>query len=240
MPSGLRCATIPRMSNPYSQFAPETFQPQAPPPNCSAFKPWQIVLLAVGGGGLAMLVACGGLLYVGVTGISNREPTDAEREVVVSAADLEPYGAEPSRLAEREVWNAKRNLDGTLEIEYEYDQDRARGNDDTLAVLSTVELHGSDSSARESFGMLIAAYQIGFGVSGVQSRQQQHQMAGVDQSHFSLILNDSQNPVGNMVVVRSGKRVHGLLVIGVYFDDPATLEAVLRPTIERSATLSAP
>src|SRR5687767_13925382 len=111
MPSGLRCATIPPMSNPYSQFTPESFQPLAPPPKRSAFKPWQIVLLAVGGGGLAMLVACGGLLYVGVTGISNREPTDAERQVVVSAADLEPYGAEPSRLAEREVWNAKRNLD---------------------------------------------------------------------------------------------------------------------------------
>ena len=227
------------MSNPYSPFAEGTFQPQAPPPKRPAFKAWHIIVLAVGGGLLAVLLACGGLLYVGMTGISSREPTDEERQAVITATDLAAYGAEPERLDEREVWNTKRNLDGTLEIEYEYDQDLAPGDDDTLAVLSTVELHHSDSSARESFGMMISAYKIGFGVSGVQSREQPHRMAGVDQSHFSLILNDGQNPVGNMVVVRAGKRVHGLLVIGVYFDDPATLEAILRPTIERSATLPA-
>lgn len=229
---------MPRMTSPYSPFSAQSFQPQGPPPR-RGLKPWQIALLAVFGGGLVMLVVCGGLFYVGMTGISNREPTEAERAVVLTATDFAPhYGSQPQRLAEREVWNTKRNFDGTLEIEYEYDQDLAPGGDDVLAVLSSVELHPSESSARESFNMLIGAYKIGFGISGVQAREQSGSMPGMDQTHYSLILNQNQFPVGNMVVVRAGQRVHGLVVIGVYFDDPAALGELLRPTVDRSATLS--
>ncbi len=226
------------MSTPFAQFSESAFQPQ-PPPRRSGMKTWLIVLLASGGAVACLLVACGGLMYLGATGISNREPTDAERAVLITADDLAPFGAQPSKHDQREVWNTKKNFDGTLEIEYDYDPELAPGDDDPLMVTSQVELAGSESDARESYAILLAAYQLGFRISGVKSREQSHQMAGVDQCHFSLILNGDGDPVGNMAVLRAGKRLHGLMIVGVYFDDPATLESLLRPTIERSAALSA-
>ncbi|HEX5104885.1 MAG TPA: hypothetical protein VFV87_13790, partial [Pirellulaceae bacterium] len=147
---------------------------------------------------------------------------------------LQPFGVQVVRQAEREVWLTKRNLDGSLEIEYEYDPERAPGAGEDISLMSSASIEPSESSARESFGMTLAAYRLGFGIYDVQARELPHAMPGADQSHFALIVKDG-NPVGNMVVVQQGKRVHGLLLIGLYFDDPQELDDLLRPTIDRSA-----
>ena len=216
----------------FQQFAEGAFQP-AYAPKRSGVKIWLIVAGAIGGALLLGLVVCGGLIYVGMAGVATREPTDAERQTLVTIRDLESFGVEAGRLEEREVWQSKRNLDGSLEIEYEYDPDLAPGPGEMISLMSSAEINSTESSARESFNMTIAAYQLGFGLYDVQSRDQSHAMAGVDQSRFALIVKN-EKPVGNMIVVRQGKRVHGLLLIGLYFEDPQELEDLLRPTVERS------
>ena len=221
------------MNSNFSPYAdppyPGPFEPQ---PRRSSFKIWMIVAAVVTGSLLVGLAACGGLVWVGMTGISNRPPTPEEKRALVTIGDLEPFGVEISRREEREVWQTKRHLDGSLEVEYEYDPDRAPGPGESITLMSSVTIEDSEASARESFGMTIGAYQLGFGISGVQSREQSYGMAGVDRSHFALIV-AKEKPVGNMVVIQQGKRVHGLLLIGLYFDDPRELESLLRPKLDQ-------
>jgi hypothetical protein len=212
--------------------------PRPPPlPRSSRANTWLIVAAAAAGALFLGLVACGGLLYLGATGISRRAPNDEERQAVVTIRDLEPLGARVAHQDQREVWLAKRNFDGSLEISYEYDPDRAPGKGHEFTVRSSVEIDPSESSARETYGLTIGAYDLGLRVGGAQSRQLPHTMAGADQSHFALILKND-HPVGNMAVVRQDKRVHGLLITGLYFDDPRQLESLLRPTVTRSGVLS--
>jgi hypothetical protein len=220
-------------TSPFAE-APFQQQPFEPPARRSSAKIWLIVAAAVAGLLLLGLLACGGILFLGMKGISNRPPTEQERQAVVTIGDLAPFDVQIARQEEREVWQTKRNLDGGLEIEYEYDPERAPGPAEAITLMSSVNIDDSEASARETYGMTIGAYQLGFRVYDVQSREQSHRMTGVDQSHFALVVTD-EKPVGNTVVIRQGKRVHGLLLIGLYFEDPKTLEDLLRPTIDRSA-----
>jgi hypothetical protein len=226
------------MSSNRPHFPDATFHgPSATLSTPSRAKTWVIALAAAGVTLLLGIVACGGLLYVGATGVSRRPPSDEERQAVLTIDDLAPFGVEPVNQQQREIWQTKRNLDGSLEVEYEYDPERAPTADDTITVMSSVTIDRSESSARETYALAIGAYQLGFGVFGVRARQQSHTMTGVDQSYFASIVKDDQL-VGNMVVIRQAKRVHGLLLIGLHFDDPAQLESLLRINIEKSATLS--
>lgn len=181
---------------------------------------------------LLSILAGGGLLYLGMTGISSREPSVEEKQSLVTIRDLEPYGAEIAEAEKREVWKAKRNLDGTLEIEYEYDPDLAIGPGDNITLQSSVDIEHTEKDARQTFSLNIAACKTGMRIYGVKTRDQQHTMADVDQSYFALVVKD-EKPVGNMVNVRKGKHVYSLLVIGIFFNDPVTLEEILREKIER-------
>jgi hypothetical protein len=184
------------------------------------------------------LLVCGGLVYLGMAGISSREPTSEEKMAVVTIRDLEPYGVEIAEVESREVWKTKRNVDGSLEIEYEYDPDLAPGPGDKVILQGSVDIEHTEKDARQTFSLNIMASQTGMRIYGATTRDQQHTMADVDQSYFALVMKN-EKPVGNLVSVRKGKHVYGLLVINIYFDDPHTLEEMLREKIdqgERSLT----
>jgi hypothetical protein len=40
-----------------------------------------------------------------------------------------------------------------------------------------------------------------------------------------------------MVIVRQGNRVHGLLIVGIYFESASELEGILQPKLEASAQI---
>ena len=103
------------MSAPFSNFSEAALPPQ--PPLKRPARWWLWALLAAGGTLFVFCLGCGGLLYLGASGVSSREPTDAERQTVVSVVDLAPFGIAADKLAERETWRTKRNLDGSLEID---------------------------------------------------------------------------------------------------------------------------
>src|SRR5262245_30325007 len=98
------------MSSNFPQFSESAYQPSIEPPaRRSGCKTWMILMAALGGSVLLGLLACCGLIYVGMTGISSRPPTDQERQAVVTIDDLRNHGVEAARQEEREVWLTKRN-----------------------------------------------------------------------------------------------------------------------------------
>lgn len=220
------------MSNSPSPFSDQTPQPGFQPVPRRRYNTIGIVAAAGLSGLLLCCLCCGGLVYLGSTGISSREPSAEEKSAVVTIRDLEPHGVMPAELEKREVWKTKRHFDGTLEIEYEYDPELAAGAGDAVTMQSSVSIEHTEKDASQAFSITIMAYQTGLRISGVKSREQQHAMADVDQTHFALLLKDDQ-PVGNMLVIRKGKRIYGVLIVGIYFDDPAQLEEIVREKIKQ-------
>jgi hypothetical protein len=83
--------------------------------------------------------------------------------------------------------------------------------------------------------MAIQATQLG--VSLVQQRALDPEEAPLelgDQAYWATI-RQADAPVGNFVVVRRGRIVHTLLVLGFYFGEPDQAETLLAPAIEKSS-----
>lgn len=195
-----------------------------------------LILGIVGGSSLLLCLGCGGLAYLGMKGVSHRQPTAREEQAVFTMADLEAWGVEQTKLSEREEWNAKKNFDGSLEIEYEYDPEKS-GDDDAFSLISSVEINPTEKDARESFGMAVTAYSVGLKIGGTTSQKQEIALPWADQSHFALIQH-SNITVGNMAVIRKGKRLHAIVLIGHVFENPAELAEAMRPKVEVSAGLT--
>ena len=210
------------------------FDPYAPrsAPNGFNWKLW----LTVGGAVCLALCGCLGFLVVGAIGIPRADPTPEERQALVTIDDLVPFGAQPVNQDQREVYSAKRNLDGSVEISYDYDADRAPKGDEVFTLSSAVEINLSERSARESFGTTIGAFKLGLGIYDVEAEKDPYEMPGVDQSYFASIRTKSV-PVGNMVVVRKGKMLHSVLLVGLHFDRAEDLAAILEGKIARAEAL---
>ena len=224
--------TQPPQMSPYSP--PLAHQPQVKKRGVSVVL---IVLGVVGGGALMVVLLCAGLLFLGMRGISSRQPTAQEKQAVFTVADLAPRGIPQTKLPEREEWNCKKNFDGSLEIEYEYDPEKS-GDDQVFRLMSSVEIEPSEEDARESFGMAVTAYGVGLQIGGVTSDKQPYAVPWADQSHFALINNNSGS-VGNLAIIRKGKRLHALLLVGYCFQDPEDLAEMLRAKVDASAGLNA-
>ena len=196
-----------------------------------------LLVLGIGGGGaLVLVLLCAGLIFLGMRGISSRQPTAQEKQAVLTVANFALLGIPQTKLAEREEWNCKKNLDGSLEIEYEYDPEKS-GDDQVFRLMSSVEIDPSEEDARESFGMAITAYGVGLQIGGVTSDKQPYSVPWADQSHFAVIKNSSAS-VGNLAIIRKGTRLHALLLVGYCFHDQDELAEMLRTKVEASAGLT--
>jgi len=225
------------MNSPPVQFSPYPPPLAYPPPKKKQGA--KLVLISLGilfGGGLLMGLVCTGLVYVGMTGISSRQPSAREQQAVFTMADLAARGVESAKLSQREEWTAKKNLDGSLEIEYEYDPEKS-GDDEPFHLTSSVEINPTEKDARESFSMAISAYGLGLQIGGATSQRQEIILPWADQVYFAVIQH-SNVPVGNIAVIRKGKRLHSVLLIGHYFQDPQEFAEELRSKVEASAGLT--
>jgi hypothetical protein len=193
-----------------------------------------LILLAIIGGisilGTAALV---GLVVLGIHGVSSRQPTEAEKELLISVACLKDFEIDGLAPELCESYVAKRNLDGSLGLEYEYDSDKSPDRSQALYFSSEVEINRSVKDARESFFMSIQAFKLGmkFG-KDIRLEESQKNMGLAEQEYWAVIKNGA-SPVGNLVVLRQGTAVHSLMVTGVHFADWEDLKCLLQTTLEK-------
>ena len=80
---------------------------------------------------------------------------------MVTVEQLEDHAAIPGRRSLCESYSAKLNLDGSWELEYEYDSDRNPRAEGFLYLNSEAEWNNSVRLAKESFANLVTAYKLG-------------------------------------------------------------------------------
>ena len=109
--------------------------------------------------GTAGVLAVAGIIaavgYFAIHGISSRPASAEEKQLVVDAQALIPYGAEVDPKCGK--YTTTRNLDATTAIEYECETD-------SLYIQSTAEVNPNLRDARQSFLIAMGAYKAGVAI----------------------------------------------------------------------------
>ncbi len=167
----------------------------------------------------------GALLYFGYNGISSREITEDEKLLLLNLDNFYRYTNKNLFPESCEKYSVKTNLDGSLELEYMYDSEKDTLSD-FLYLSSDAEINRTDKDAKESFKMTIGAYHVGSKfVKGRKIQEIPNFLELGDQSYFAMVVQDSFN-IGNTVVIREGKTIHSLIILGLYFEDADILKSM--------------
>lgn len=189
-----------------------------------------LIVAAMLGGLVAIAGGVGAFLYLGANGLWSRKPTEDERKLIVTSNTLADY---VKLDASCETLKAKRNIDGTREIEAEYEPEQCRAAEQ-VSFVSGAEISHSKRDARESFAMTIGAYKTGARIGGGTLREVPALLTLGDQ-HYAAEMHKGGDVVGNLFVVRQGRVVHGLFIAGFAFRERGEVHRLLEPLLQESA-----
>lgn len=163
---------------------------------------------------------------------SKEVPLDpGDRAILVTAADLAALMDDFTPRRDREKAKKLRYLDGSWELEYEYD-DTANDDAPYIYCVLNVEITRRDARAAYTLGKLAekGAMELSSGKTlVVESRNDLFRWG--DSSEFAMIQSEGR-PAGNMFYTIKGTKVYSLRVTGVYFDDRESIEELLGPKLK--------
>ena len=164
------------------------------------------------------------LLVAGLAGCEKDLPVgEKDKAMFLRVADLVDYGydhAHPEDFAKFERFAKKRAFDGSYTLDYEFETPASERQAPLfLSVMVAIERKASD--ARMALGAQKVGLMYGLRSSGLVAREIEGFHRYGDSSAF-YVLEMDRRPVGNMYLVRDGKRLYTLTMSGMYFDDKAT------------------
>lgn len=183
--------------------------------------------LAIGIPFALFVLCCGGCGILAFVAAPREAPVLAEdREVLVTAAHLAEWSEIDADPAAGKI--TKRRQLGSWELEYEYEPPS-----DDLFVYGMVSYEPSARQARDTYRTSGLGVQIGFAMEGddVQRIERNDLFRWGDESRM-VLLENANGPVGNLFLARKDRRVIMVMFVGVYFDDPDTLAAMLEPRLD--------
>ncbi|HEY2335920.1 MAG TPA: hypothetical protein VGI18_00960 [Burkholderiales bacterium] len=161
-----------------------------------------------------------------VVACSTEEPvTEADKTVVLRAAELARFGYRFDNIEALETFTRKRHLDGTSEIAYRF---QSPPGSKVLFLHVSVKVAKSESDAAFTQGAEKVGLMIGFKKSGVEERE----LAAPPAGKLSLLVKD-ERPIGNIFTASHGGKTFLLVMTGLYFDDPALWQKVIEPSMSR-------
>lgn len=173
---------------------------------------------------LPLAVAVLGL--AGLAGCQRGLPVEeAERQMLLRAADLVEYGYGLEDVAPFEKFDKTRYFDGSSEITYEFNTPESE-SDHPLYVNVTLTFERKTSDAMVSHGTEKTALKYGLKIGGIEAREVEKFHEFGDSSTFYILEKDGK-PVGNLFSARQGAKVYSLVMSGMYFDDADTWKELM-------------
>lgn len=216
-----------------SQGPPPLAQPQPVPATGRRIAGWKIALIAVL---LLGVVSVGILITIGLMfHYTTREMTVTEehRKALHHAADLrkwQDFEVDP----DCESWSAERLIDGSMSIDYEYDDPAEE------APYLSASLHHEPlrSDVLTTYSLLWQSIRLGTGLAGssIQVEEANHLFRWGDASRLGYLSMDDER-YGMVFCMRKNQRVYLLVVSGVHLEDPVELERFLKPKLEAMMAL---
>ncbi|MEE2685458.1 MAG: hypothetical protein VYB09_04045 [Planctomycetota bacterium] len=210
---------------------PQQPPPPPPPPRTSRKWIWILILIPASIVGVVMLFLSAGLLFV-ATG--KEEPvTEADRAVLVDIDHLSEWMFDEYVPEKRgETVTKTRYIDGSYDIEYEYDIPEDL-NAPYLSCIITVERKISD--ARTSYVAMWSGSQLGMSLQSdveIDVVERNDLFRWGDRSRFAILFTEGE-PFGNVFITRTGKHIFYIVISGVYFDHQEGIRGMLSEHLDR-------
>jgi len=155
----------------------------------------------------------------------------ADKEVVLRAADLIPFGYGLEETEQYEKFDHIRYFDGSHELTYEF-QTPDSEEENALYINVVVSVEKSTADALTSHGAEKVGLTIGLKANGVEQREIKDFYKYGDSSSFAILEKDG-HPIGNIFTTRDGKRVFVLTLSGMYFDDAETFKELIEGRLRK-------
>ena len=183
-------------------------------------------------GGWGLSVVC---VFLFLAGCAGRPMTDAEKTMMVQVKDLAEFGI--TFVANEETESFKHTNWGQGESDFNYEYESPADNEDIspLYLSSTVEFFPSDRKAKSGHLLSVNALKAGMKISGIKSVKAPELYDWGDQVYAAFLEIEGEK-IGNLIVVRKGKRVYSFMISGVYFDQKEDLVDLLNPKLIKMAT----
>ena len=207
--------------------------PPSSPPAPRKSRTWLFIVLSLAGA--AVLVVGAGALFV-LT--AKEQPLSAkDKAALLTVEDVAMWMKDFSPNKSLESFSKKKCLDGSYEIEYEFDDPT---NEDAPYVMCSIAMEPKASDALISYRAMQAGLNIGFGAEeGVEQAERNDLFQWGDSSKFCLLETEGV-PVGVVFSARKETRVFLISISDVYFDDSAAIEELLGEKLRALGQLPAP
>ncbi|HEX2832091.1 MAG TPA: hypothetical protein VHW00_03700 [Thermoanaerobaculia bacterium] len=185
-----------------------------------------------------MLLACVGVFaYIIVVSVKSTiaqvkaPPPQEDRKLVVTAEDLQRFGAGVI-VAEHETFSSTKSIDGTRMVEYEYTFPATEGKS-RIYIQSTAQIFAQSLSTMQMFKMQQLALKGGLAVAGETTQEPAPALVNVGDGRFAMRLKSKKTgePVGNVFMIRQGRAMLTVIVVGLTFDDAETVEKLIGPAL---------
>ena len=189
---------------------------------------WLMIWIPVGVvGGSLLLVAAGALFML----TARDEPLTAEDRQHLPDIELLAELTDDFAPDENDATVTKmRYIDGSYDIEYEYDSP-----DDFFApyIYYCLTVEPNHGDAMTTYGLSWQATKIGMWGEDAEIEivERNDLFKWGDASRFAIIKADGA-PTGNIFVARSGRIVVDMIISGIYFDTPGGFGSLMNPTLE--------
>jgi len=165
------------------------------------------------------------VILVAIAGCASAPLQPQDKALLVTVADLEPYGALLPVDFPAFEHSSKTELLGSLELEYEFDARAARGPYPYL--YSTINRETTVSSAVAAYGAL----KSGLGLADIEARDDSERFRYGDWSYFGTLLHQGEER-GFVFCMRDDLTVYLLMVSGVDMEVEHLWQQLLLPRLE--------
>ncbi len=179
-----------------------------------------------------------GIIVIGILGIvaiglffemtaTDLDVTDADRAAVLDIAELTEWMEGFAPQSSQEVWSKKRYIDGSIELDYEYDEPE---NENAPYLSCTVNFDSKPSEAKITYLASWNSMKLGLGLNDARVEERNDLFSWGETSKFGLLMSEG-DPFGNALAAYKGSKSVLIVFSGVYFDDAEALNELLEPTL---------
>jgi hypothetical protein len=173
------------------------------------------------------------IMYVSINDVIKPKASPAEdRKLVVTAERLQEFGA-GEIVFENEKYHSQKTFDGTRTVEYSYNDHSGSKEGTQLYLSSTAQVFPQSLSTMQMFRVQQLAIKGGLSFAGDTTTVPAPALLTAGDDRYAAVLKrkTTGEPVGNLFIVRQGRSMLTVIVIGIKFDDAASVEKLLGPAL---------
>lgn len=180
----------------------------------------------------ALLLLFSLTLALCAAGCTRVKMSEAEKELILRAQDLAPYGFNVDGASQYESFSKSVYFDRSYELEYEYQTPDGSGLD-PLYLNVSVSFEKSPADARVTQGATKMGLSAGSYFEGLKLEEKRGFFKYGEESSYYVLLSKKGEPAGSYFVTREGSKVYSLLVAGVVFDEPEAWAELVTPKLQK-------